>query len=32
MIRALCHHFDADGSYTSLELIKDTFGEQEKDG
>lgn len=32
MIRALCHHFDADGSYTSLELIKDTLGEQEKDG
>ena len=30
MIRALCHYFDADGSYTSLELIKDTFGEQEK--
>lgn len=30
MIRGLCHHFDPDGSYTSLELIKDTFGEQEK--
>jgi hypothetical protein len=30
MIRGLCHYFDSDGSYTSLELIKDTFGEQEK--
>ncbi len=30
IIRALCHHFDPNGSYTSLELIKDTFGEQEK--
>ena len=30
MIKALCHHFDATASYTSLELIKDTFGPQEK--
>ena len=26
MIKELCHHFDTMGSYTSLTLIKDTFG------
>jgi hypothetical protein len=26
MIKALCHHFDSSGSYTSLKLIRDTFG------
>ena len=26
MIKELCHHFDNCGSYTSLTLIKDTFG------
>tara|TARA_Y100000739_G_scaffold189379_1_gene168860 strand:- start:22 stop:519 length:498 start_codon:yes stop_codon:yes gene_type:complete len=30
MIKALCHHFDSTGSFTSLELIKDTFGPQDK--
>ena len=26
MIKELCHHFDSDGSYTSMQLIRDTFG------
>jgi hypothetical protein len=26
MIKALCHHFDTEGSYTSMTLIRDTFG------
>lgn len=26
MIKELCHHFDADSSYTSMKLIRDTFG------
>lgn len=26
MIKELCHHFDSDGSYTSMKLIRDTFG------
>jgi hypothetical protein len=26
MIKELCHHFDAQGSYTSMKLIRDTFG------
>lgn len=26
MIKALCHHFDTTGSYTSMKLIRDTFG------
>lgn len=26
MIKALCHHFESTGSYTSLKLIRDTFG------
>jgi len=30
MIKALCHHFDSTTSLTSLELIKDTFGTQDK--
>jgi hypothetical protein len=27
MIKALCHHFDTEGSYTSMKLIRDTFGQ-----
>ena len=30
MIKELCHHFDAQGSYTSLKLIRDTFGQYGK--
>ncbi len=26
MIKEICHHFDANGSYTSMKLIRDTFG------
>lgn len=26
MIKELCHHFDTSGSYTSMKLIRDTFG------
>lgn len=26
MIKELCHHFDVNNSYTSLKLLKDTFG------
>ena len=26
MIKELCHHFDKDGSYTSMQLIRDTTG------
>jgi hypothetical protein len=26
MIKELCHHFDLDGSFTSMKLIRDTFG------
>lgn len=26
MIKELCHHFDTEGSYTSMKLIRDTFG------
>jgi len=26
MIKELCHHFDVDGSYTSMTLVRDTFG------
>jgi len=26
MIKELCHHFDAQNSYTSLKLIRDTYG------
>jgi hypothetical protein len=28
MIKELCHHFDTDGSYTSMKLIRDTFGKK----
>lgn len=28
MIKELCHHFDTEGSFTSLKLIRDTFGQQ----
>ena len=27
MIKELCHHFDPEGSYTSMKLIRDTFGQ-----
>jgi hypothetical protein len=30
MIKELCHHFDVEGSYTSLKLIRDTFGQYGK--
>ena len=26
MIKELCHHFDTEASYTSMKLIRDTFG------
>ena len=26
MIKEVCHHFDTEKSYTSLKLIRDTFG------
>lgn len=26
MIKELCHHFDTDGSYTSMMLVRDAFG------
>ena len=26
MIKELCHHFDSNASYTSMKLIRDTFG------
>ena len=26
MIKELCHHYDAESSYTSMKLIRDTFG------
>jgi hypothetical protein len=29
MIKELCHHFDAQNSYTSLKLVRDTFGIKE---
>tara|TARA_B100001094_G_scaffold44758_2_gene39611 strand:+ start:959 stop:2254 length:1296 start_codon:yes stop_codon:yes gene_type:complete len=29
MIKELCHYFDSSGSYTSLTLIRDTFGVKE---
>ena len=28
MIKELCHHFDSAASYTSMTLIKDTYGER----
>jgi hypothetical protein len=30
MIKELCHHFDLDGSYTSMKLVRDTFGKHGK--
>ena len=27
MIKELCHHFDVEHSYTSMKLIRDTFGQ-----
>lgn len=30
MIKELCHHFDTENSYTSMKLIKDTFGIKKK--
>jgi len=30
MIKELCHHFDTEGSYTSMKLIRDTFGKYGK--
>jgi hypothetical protein len=27
MIKELCHHFDTNGSYTSMKLVRDTFGQ-----
>ena len=30
MIKELCHYFDATGSYTSLKLLRDTFGSKAK--
>jgi hypothetical protein len=32
MIKELCHHFDTNGSYTSLKLIRDTFGSRSNNG
>ena len=26
MIKELCHHFDSENSYTSMKLVRDTFG------
>lgn len=28
MIKELCHHFDVEKSYTSLKLVRDTFGQR----
>ena len=30
MIKELCHHFDANNSYTSMKLVRDTFGINKK--
>ena len=30
MIKELCHHFDTEASYTSMKLIRDTFGPKSK--
>ena len=30
MIKELCHFFDSNGSYTSMKLLRDTFGRKEK--
>ena len=26
MIKELCHHYDTESSYTSMKLVRDTFG------
>ena len=31
IIKELCHHFDTDNSYTSLKLLRDTFGTNTQD-
>ena len=28
MIKELCHHFDTESSYTSMKLVRDTFGQK----
>lgn len=30
MIKELCHHFDSGSSYTSMKLVRDTFGSRKK--
>ena len=30
IIKELCHHFDTENSYTSMKLVRDTFGAQRK--
>ena len=30
MIKELCHHFDTNRSYTSMKLVRDTFGINKK--
>lgn len=30
MIKELCHHFDTESSYTSMKLVRDTFGAQRR--
>jgi hypothetical protein len=30
MIKEICHHFDIESSYTSMKLIRDTFGENQE--
>jgi hypothetical protein len=30
MIKELCHHFDSTQSYTSLRLVRDSFGYKKK--
>ena len=27
MIKELCHHFDTEGTWTSMKLVRDTFGQ-----
>ena len=31
MIKELCHHFDVNNSYTSMKLLRDTFGVNNKE-
>ena len=30
MVKELVHHYESDGSFTKLKLIKDTFGKRDK--